>query len=67
MTGLVLGLPEHKVRVIAPDVAAAFGSKIYCTPRETALVFAARKSAGRSSGRPSAARVSFRMRTAATT
>ncbi|HZP88241.1 MAG TPA: molybdopterin cofactor-binding domain-containing protein, partial [Burkholderiales bacterium] len=29
MTAFVLGLPEHKVRVIAPDVGGGFGSKIY--------------------------------------
>ena len=28
MTAFVLGLPEHKVRVIAPDVGGGFGSKI---------------------------------------
>ena len=29
MTAFVMGLPEHKVRVIAPDVGGGFGSKIY--------------------------------------
>jgi len=29
MTAFVLGLPETKVRVIAPDVGGGFGSKIY--------------------------------------
>ena len=29
MTAFVLGLPEHKVRVVAPDVGGGFGSKIY--------------------------------------
>ncbi|MEO5671924.1 MAG: molybdopterin cofactor-binding domain-containing protein, partial [Ramlibacter sp.] len=29
MTAFVLGLPEHKVRVIAPDVGGGFGSKIF--------------------------------------
>ena len=28
MTAFVLGLPEHKVRVVAPDVGGGFGSKI---------------------------------------
>ncbi len=27
MTAFVLGLPEHKVRVIAPDVGGGFGSE----------------------------------------
>jgi aerobic carbon-monoxide dehydrogenase large subunit len=46
MTAFVLGLPEHKVRVVAPDVGGGFGSKIYLYPEETALVWAARR-AGR--------------------
>lgn len=29
MSAFVLGLPEHKVRVIAPDVGGGFGSKIH--------------------------------------
>src|SRR5215470_12458124 len=29
MTAFVLGIPEHKVRVIAPDVGGGFGSKIF--------------------------------------
>ena len=40
MTAFVLGLPEHKVRVIAPDVGGGFGSKIYLYAEETALVWA---------------------------
>ncbi len=43
MTAFVLGLPEHKVRVIAPDVGGGFGSKIYLYAEETALVFASKK------------------------
>jgi aerobic carbon-monoxide dehydrogenase large subunit len=43
MTAFVLGLPEHKVRVIAPDVGGGFGSKIYLYPEETALVWAAKR------------------------
>ena len=43
MTAFVLGLPEHKVRVIAPDVGGGFGSKIYLYPEETAMVWAAKK------------------------
>ena len=35
MTAFVLGLPEHKVRVIAPDVGGGFGSKIYLYAEET--------------------------------
>src|SRR5499427_5932496 len=43
MTAFVLGLPEHKVRVIAPDVGGGFGSKIYLYAEETALVFASKR------------------------
>jgi len=43
MTAFVLGLPESKVRVIAPDVGGGFGSKIYLYAEETALVWASKK------------------------
>ena len=43
MTAFVLGLPEHKVRVIAPDVGGGFGSKIFLYPEETAMVWATKK------------------------
>src|SRR5580704_7508908 len=43
MTAFVLGLPETKVRVIAPDVGGGFGSKIYLYPEETALVWASKR------------------------
>ena len=43
MTAFVLGLPEHKVRVIAPDVGGGFGSKIYLYPEETAMVWASKR------------------------
>jgi len=39
--------PEHKLRVIAPDVGGGFGSKIYIYPEEIACLWAAMKS-GRS-------------------
>jgi carbon-monoxide dehydrogenase large subunit len=35
--------PEHKLRVIAPDVGGGFGSKIFVYPEETACLWAARK------------------------
>ena len=38
----VLGIPEHKLRVIAPDVGGAFGSKIFLYAEETLVTFAAR-------------------------
>ncbi len=35
--------PEHKLRVIAPDVGGGFGAKIYIYPEETACLWASRK------------------------
>ncbi len=43
MCAFVLGLPEHKVRVIAPDVGGGFGSKIYLYAEETAMVWASKR------------------------
>jgi len=43
MTAFVLGLPESRVRVIAPDVGGGFGSKIFLYPEETALVWASKR------------------------
>jgi len=42
MTAFVLGLPEHKVRVIAPDVGGGFGSKIFLYNEEVVVTWAAR-------------------------
>ena len=35
--------PEHKLRVIAPDVGGGFGAKIYVYPEEIVCLWAARK------------------------
>ena len=43
MTAFVLGLPEHKVRIIAPDVGGGFGSKIFLYPEETAITWASKQ------------------------
>jgi carbon-monoxide dehydrogenase large subunit len=43
MTAFVLGLPEHKVRVIAPDVGGGFGSKIYLYAEDVVVTWAARQ------------------------
>ena len=39
MTAFVLGLPEHKVRVVSPDVGGGFGSKIPHYIEEALLVW----------------------------
>src|SRR3990170_2220442 len=36
MTAFVMGLPEHKVRVVAGDVGGGFGSKIYLYAEDVA-------------------------------
>lgn len=38
--------PEHKLRVIAPDVGGGFGSKIYIYPEEIACLWASMKTNG---------------------
>ena len=67
MTAFVLGLPETKVRVIAPDVGGGFGSKIYLYPEETAMVWASKKVNRTISGPPIAAKRFCPTRTAAIT
>src|SRR5438552_2787648 len=42
MAAFVLGIPEHKLRVISPDVGGGFGSKIFIYPEECAAVWASR-------------------------
>ncbi len=43
MTAFVLGLPEHKVRVVAPDVGGGFGSKIYLYAEDVVLTWASKR------------------------
>jgi carbon-monoxide dehydrogenase large subunit len=43
LTAFVQLAPEHKLRVIAPDVGGGFGSKIFVYSEETALAWAAKK------------------------
>ncbi|HSE95480.1 MAG TPA: molybdopterin cofactor-binding domain-containing protein, partial [Methylomirabilota bacterium] len=37
MGAFVLGIPEHKLRVISPDVGGGFGSKIFLYPEEVVV------------------------------
>jgi carbon-monoxide dehydrogenase large subunit len=43
MLALSLGIPEQKVRVIAPDVGGGFGGKLQVTPEEFICTLVARK------------------------
>ncbi|MDH3908640.1 MAG: xanthine dehydrogenase family protein molybdopterin-binding subunit, partial [Gammaproteobacteria bacterium] len=43
MGAFVLGIPEHKLRVIAPDVGGGFGSKIFHYAEEAIMTWASRK------------------------
>ena len=43
MAAFVLGIPEHKLRVISPDVGGGFGSKIFVYPEETIVTWAAKQ------------------------
>ena len=43
MTAFVLGLPETKVRVVAPDVGGGFGSKIYLYGEDVVVTWAAKQ------------------------
>ncbi len=42
IAAFVMGIPEHKLTVIAPDVGGGFGSKIYHYGEEAAVLHAAR-------------------------
>ncbi|TFV67801.1 UNVERIFIED_ORG: xanthine dehydrogenase family protein molybdopterin-binding subunit [Bacillus sp. AZ43] len=43
MLAMVTGVPEHKLRVIAPDVGGGFGGKITPTPEEVISLILARR------------------------
>jgi carbon-monoxide dehydrogenase large subunit len=43
MCAFVLGIPEHKVRVISPDVGGGFGSKIFLYSEEVVCSWASRQ------------------------
>jgi len=42
LSAFVLGIPEHRLRVIAPDVGGGFGSKIFVYAEEAVLTWAAK-------------------------
>jgi carbon-monoxide dehydrogenase large subunit len=43
MGAFVLGIPEHKLRVVAPDVGGGFGSKIFHYAEEAIMTWASKK------------------------
>jgi len=43
MLALLTGTPEHKIRVIAPDVGGGFGGKLQVTPEELIAFYAAER------------------------
>ncbi|MDF1585522.1 xanthine dehydrogenase family protein molybdopterin-binding subunit [Marinimicrococcus flavescens] len=42
----VLGIPDHELRVIGPDVGGGFGTKIFLYPEESVVTWAARRLGG---------------------
>jgi carbon-monoxide dehydrogenase large subunit len=43
MLSMITGVPEHKLRVIAPDVGGGFGGKLQVTPEEVIALLVARR------------------------
>ena len=43
LLSLDTGIPEHKIRVIAPDIGGGFGSKIPHYPEDSMVIFASQK------------------------
>jgi aerobic carbon-monoxide dehydrogenase large subunit len=43
MAAMVTGIPEHKLRVVAPDVGGGFGGKLQVTPEEILCLLIARR------------------------
>ena len=43
MSAFVMGIPEHKVRVVSPDVGGGFGSKIFHYAEEVIVTWASRR------------------------
>ncbi len=47
ITAFVLGIPEHKLRCISPDVGGGFGSKIFCYADMTMVAWVSKQIGGR--------------------
>ena len=47
LAAFVMGVPENKIRVIAPDVGGAFGQKIFCYADMALVAWASKKLGGR--------------------
>ena len=43
LAAFVLGMPEHKVRIVSPDIGGGFGSKIPHYPEEALVAWASRR------------------------
>ena len=42
LAAFVMGVPEHKIRCISPDIGGAFGSKIFCYADMALVMFASK-------------------------
>ena len=47
LAAFVMGVPEHKIRCISPDVGGAFGTKIFCYADMALVLFASKLVGGR--------------------
>ena len=47
LSAFVMGIPEHKIRCISPDVGGAFGTKIFCYADMALCLFASKALNGR--------------------
>jgi carbon-monoxide dehydrogenase large subunit len=47
LSAFVMGIPEHKIRCISPDIGGAFGTKIFCYADMALCLFASKALDGR--------------------
>ena len=66
MCAFVLGIPEHKVRVVSPDVGGGFGSKMFHYTEEALLTWATKKLGDRLNGPQKEVKVFYWMHMAVT-